>query len=310
MKQTVIGVDIGGTNLRIACVDRTGGIKSPLVCSSKILVDADDSITKTAEVLAGYIKNNAVGDIEAVSIGFPGAISKDRQTTLSVPNLQNGEKGFDGRNVVVPLQEYLKLPVFINKDANNLLQCDIRLRNLYSKGITTGFYFGTGIGNSIFINGNFVFGRHGVATDIGHIPVFKSEKICNCGNTGCIECYASGSYLREMWKSNLPNIPFSKIFKLCAHEQLIADFIDACAVTVATELNILDPDLVIIGGGVVDMEDFPMNLLEERIRFHCRKPYPAQGVVITTPIISKDTGVIGAAFYAYDLIDGIRRGAI
>ncbi len=309
MKETIVGIDIGGTNLRIACVDREGTVSHSRKCSSKILVETDDSVRKTAEVIQEYLRDNSIQNIRAVSIGFPGAISKDRQTTLSIPNLQNGQNGFDGKNVVVLLQNYLKLPVFINKDANNLLQCDIRLRNLYNRGTTTGFYFGTGIGNSIFIDNAFVVGKHGVATDTGHIPFFKSERVCNCGNIGCAECYASGFYLQEVWKANFRRVPFSDIFKACIDEPLIVDFVEACAITVATEINILDPDLVIIGGGVVEMVGFPMERLQERIRYHCRKPQPAQGVVMTTPAISKDAGVIGAAFYAFDLIGQEERAA-
>lgn len=302
MNGTVIGIDIGGTNLRIGCVDPKGNISNYYKCSSRVLVETDNSIRTTGEVIANYIKDNGIGDVAAVSIGFPAAVSKDRQTPLSVPNLQNGENGFDGKNVVKPLTKYLDIPVFINKDANNLLQCDITLRKIGSKDIVVGIYFGTGIGNSVYICGDFLAGKHGTATALGHIPFFKSDRVCNCGNVGCSECYASGFYLEKLWQQNFSNVPLPELFLRYGDAPEIVDFVEACAITAATEINLFDPDLVIIGGGVAEMKGFPMALLRERTVDHCRKPYPSQGVVFDDPIIKQNAGVIGAAFYAYDLL--------
>jgi allose kinase len=302
MDEQIIGIDIGGTNLRIGCVDRTGKVSDLVKLSSSLLRETDDSVKKLADIIFEYIHNNDVRGLKAVSIGFPGPISKDKQTVFSAPNLQNGSGGFNKKNVVVPLSKELGIPVFINKDANNLLQYEITKRNLLNKGITIGIYFGTGIGNSVYYNDHFIQGKNGCACDLGHMPFFKSDRFCNCGNRGCVECYASGFYLRKMWEKNFSNTDFTQIFNLHINDQLVLDFLEACAIPVATEINIFDPDLVLIGGGVAEMAGFPRNLLEKLIIEYVRKPFPAENIKMEFVAAGKNAGVIGAAFYAYDLL--------
>jgi len=303
MNEKIIGIDIGGTNLRIGCVDREGSATNMFSCSSSVLLETNNSVKKLAGVISDYIDKNGIKGIKAVSIGFPGTISKDKQTILSAPNLQSENGGFDKKNVVYPLREQLKIPIFINKDANNLLQYEITKRNLTNKGIIIGIYFGTGIGNSIYYHDQFLEGKNGCSCCLGHIPFFKSDRICNCGNRGCVECYASGFYLLKIWEKYFLDTDFRQIFKLHLKNQKVLDFVEACAIPIATEINIFDPDLVILGGGVIEMDGFPKHLLKKFIVKHIRKPFPAENIEITyAASMKKNTGVIGAAFYAYDLL--------
>ena len=268
-------------------------------------MEAGDPIQNMSYMIGDYIKKHTTGNIKAISIGFPGEVSVDGQTPLSLPNLRNGDIGFDGKNVVVPLQEQFHVPVFINKDGNNHLQCDIKLRKLYDKGIIVGIYFGTGIGGSIFINNSFLSGQHGAAMVPGHIPFYKGDMISHVGDYSCAECYASGYYLRQLWEQTYQNkgIALNEIFKHCKQDPAILDFIEACAVTAATPLNLLDPHMLIIGGGVVEMDGFPVDMLICRIRELCKKPYPSSDIDITTPVVKNNSGIIGAAFYAFDMLE-------
>ena len=301
MNKIVIAIDIGGTNFRIACADRYGNLSNLHVYPSHSLLETSDPIRHTAHVIYRYIDAYAERkNILAVSIGLPGEISTDGQTPLSMPNLRSDQFSFDGKNLVYPLGEILKLPVLLNKDANNHLLCDIKLQNLDRESVILGVYFGTGVGCSAYINKKFFLGTHGAAMVLGHIPFYKSQMVSHVGSYGCAETHASGYRLSKIREEKFPQIPFPELFTHCGNDPDILDFIEAQATTVATVATLLDPAALVLGGGVLEMQDYPTELLHQRIRALCKQPYPASDLTILSPLLPKYTGIIGAAFYAFD----------
>jgi len=296
----LIGIDIGGTNIRIGAVSNDGIVENIFVCSSGILVKNSSAIDGIIKFINDYIEKHGYKNVEAVSIGFPSSISKDRKVIYSVPNIKgmSGDDGFDNKNVVDPLNKALGLPIYVNTDVDNLLLYDITKRKLKDKDCVIGIYIGTGYGNSVYLNQKFLLGKNGVACELGHVPVYKCDLICNCGKQGCVECVSSGFALREIWKENFSKTEFTDIFTKHANDQVLIDFIEASAIPVATEVNIFDPDYVIIGGGVIKMADFPTALFEEFIIKHTRKPYPANNLEILYSEYNPEAGLLGAALYA------------
>lgn len=306
----VIGMDVGGTNVRIGAVSRDGGLENIEICSSSILVSDLPAIEGTIKFIQEYIDKYGYKDIEAISIGFPSTVSKDRKVIYSVPNLRvdNPEHGFDNKNVVDPLSKAFGVPVFINNDVNNLLQCEITAQGLKDKGSVLGFFIGTGYGNSIYINDAFLFGKNGVAGELGHIPVYKCDLVCNCGKRGCVECISSGFVLRRIWEESYSDTDISNIFLNHADDEVLVDFVEASAIPIATEVNIFDPDYIVIGGGVVNMAGFPKARLEKFIIEHTRKPYPAQNLQILYAQHEQEGGLLGAAFYARERLSSEELG--
>ena len=177
---------------------------------------------------------------------------------------------------------------------------------LYNYPIVCGVYFGTGIGNSIYINNEFISGKHGTAGELGHIPVYGNNKICGCGNIGCIESKASGKALQYINDKKYKNDNISEIFNHYNEDEELKDFIDVLSMAVATELNILDPDVFIFGGGLQDMNNFPRKELEECIYKHSRKPYPGKDITILYTGNTQKSGVIGGGIYAFDKLKNIK----
>lgn len=291
----VIGVDIGGTNFRLGMVAEDGELHNFVIESSSILTSKGDALENLKNYIVSYIERFSIGKPLAVAIGFPSTISKDKRTVYSTPNIE----GFDNVNVVELMEKALNMPVFIDTDVNFLLQCEISRRSLLKPGIVLGFFIGTGYGNSIYIDGQFLDGKNGVAAELGHIPVLGKNDPCSCGNEGCIELYVSGKRLRELQEKHYPDTAISKIFAEHKDSPIIKEFINALAIPIAIETNILDPDYVIIGGGVVQMEDFPKAELEACILKHTRKPFPAQCLNISYAMEDQKAGVLGAAHYVY-----------
>ena len=302
MKDVIIGIDIGGTHLRIGAVNRAGQVSFFEKRESRTVCGEGGSGARLIALIRAYLAQNGLENhVSAVAIGFPSTISRDKRTVYSSPNLPlGGAGGLDGQDVVALLQNALCVPAFIDKDTNYLLQYDLVRLNLKDKGCTIGIYYGTGIGNAVFLDGRFLTGKHGVACELGHIPYFASERICGCGSRGCAETHAGGYVLRDLWQMHYADEPFCELFVRHAGDARIQSFIEAMAIPFATELNLFDPDQVIVGGGVVEMAGFPMERLLGYLHEFVRKPYPGEDFTLLRASAAPETGVVGAAYYAME----------
>jgi allose kinase len=290
-KEYILSLDIGGTNLRIGMGARNYKLYN-YTCEKNSLLDLDD----LKSYIAKNIKKNPIGSLIAIAIGFPSTVSKNKKIVYSSPNIE----GFDNINVADPLENMFHVPVFIDRDVNFLLEYEIITRHLTNQGILLGFYIGTGFGNSIYINGQFLSGKNGVAAEIGHIPVLNNLLICNCGNEGCVETIASGKRLEELKQIHFADTNIKEIFKKHGENPILKDFVRAIAIPIATEINIFDPDHIIIGGGVIHMKNFPIQFLEKYIHKQVRKPFPELNLDISYAKSKQETGVLGGAYYVYE----------
>lgn len=300
-EEFVLGIDIGGTNFRIGFVDRKGNVSKYKIESSSILITPQSS---SLEALVCYIRTfldqNTAELPKGIAIGFPSTISKDKTKVHSIPNLSLS--GFENVNLPEYIESRLHVPVFLNKDVNFLLLCDLKKKKPGKKDIILGMYIGTGFGNSLYVGGRFLDGKNGVAGELGHIPAFGNKELCGCKNIGCAETYASGAALKKLQEKFFPDTFIGDIFTKHGEDERILHYIDGLSVPIATEINILDPDLVIIGGGIPAMKDFPKKLLEECILMHTRKPYPAATLELTYSINSPEAGIMGAGLYAFQQV--------
>lgn len=295
----VIGIDIGGTNIRIGAKSNTEELVSFIKIPRKEILNGNNSAICLANFIHHYINNELKGkEVEAIAIGFPSILSKDKRTILQTPNIE----GLDNLPMVEILEKELGIRVFLERDVNILFYRDMAINSLPKEGIGVGFYIGTGIGNAIFINGEPVIGKDGVAGELGHIPSIGEKKQCSCGNEGCSECYASGWHLVELLNEYFPDTRIDNLFTDHEDDLVLKEYVDAIACVIATEVNILNPDYIVIGGGVIHMKDFPMNFLEDCLYKHVRKPYPARSLQIYYSADAIENGVNGAILYAQNKI--------
>lgn len=289
-----LGIDIGGTNFRMGVVGGDGKIHSFTRTASGVFFqgDARDILLREIKV---YLKQSGFeGRIRAAGIGLPATVSKDKKTVLSSPNL----KAFDGVSFTPEFEEELGFCVFVDRDVNFLLHNDIAKLGLSGEKTVLGFYIGTGFGNAISIGGRFHGGSNGAAGELGHIPILDSCDKCTCGNVGCIETRCSGKALEQIAAEHFEGTDIKKIFERHSDSPIIRKFVTDLAVPIATEINILDPDCCVIGGGVIDMSGFPKDLLFNAVRESVRKPYPEQGLNIIFTKHDQQSGVFGSGDYA------------
>lgn len=293
MKRFIIGMDIGGTNIRIGAVDEERQVSFFKKVFQKEVFTSEDSISLLIRFIENYIKECELnGKIEAIAIGLPATVSKDCTTVLQAPSLM----GFDNLDIVTPLQAHLGIKTMLLKDVWTAVLYDIKKYNLKSDGMVMACYVGTGIGNVMLMDGKILKGKNGAAGELGHIPVNGNQIPCGCGNVGCLENIAGGKFLARFSEEKETDI--SKVFVNYGNSTEINEYIDNVAIAISTEINILDPEQVLLGGGVLQMEAFPKEILEKKIREHTRKPFPEANLQLTFVEDDLKKGVIGAALYA------------
>ena len=293
-----LGLDIGGTNIRIGAMAEGRDLLYFEKAARTDVLTSQDSGKCLAAFIRDYIGRNRLENrVVAIAAGFPSTLSIDRRTILQTPNISD----MDNVPIADILERELGIKVFLERDVNLIFEWDSRSRRLDMSGACVGIYFGTGIGNAIYINGQPLAGHDGCAGEIGHVPFPGRTELCGCGNQGCTECYASGHRLSIIRDRLFPQTAIQDLFKQHRREAVLVTFIDEMACVVATEVNILNPSFVVLGGGVIAMRDFPADFLVERIHFHCRKPYPDQNLQLYYSEESQQAGVLGALSFAWRL---------
>ncbi|HIW22924.1 MAG TPA: allose kinase [Candidatus Acutalibacter stercoravium] len=297
MKPYVIGMDIGGTNLRIALGPQGEEIRHFQKVPREAVLTGESPAKELADFIQDYCAQHGEGARpEAVMIGFPATLDRNRHHVLQAPNVP----GIDGLSAA-DLGRLAHVPVYFERDVNLLFSCDMLDLGIPSQGLSVGIYIGTGIGNAIFYNGRPLPGKNGVSGELGHIPRSGSGEICGCGNLGCAECFASGRRLSHLRDTYFPSLPIGRLFLEQGSSPILQDFLEEIACTVAAELNILDPEYLVLGGGVLHMAGFPLESLKKKILAHTRKPYPAQGLQILHSQDAVENGARGAVALAWAL---------
>lgn len=301
----ILGMDIGGTNFRMGLVDREYRVHALKVVSSKNVSKTENAALSIARTIKDYCRRN-LGSKEPklIAAGFPVVLDRERKRIYSSTNFP----GLDGVDIVKIISSELGIPIVIEHDAYYLLAYDIYDHAVKNEGTLLGFYFGTGMGNAMYLDGIPYVGKNGTACEVGHIPTGLSDIPCSCGNRGCIEMHCCGKALERIAAQYFPNTPLKMLFRDHAREPVLEEFVRYMSIPVSAEVNILDPHAVFLGGGLLKMEGFPKEALVQNILKQTRKPYPAANLDIYFSRNAAENGIIGAAIEGFRNLEehGIR----
>ncbi len=305
-----IGVDIGGTNIKVGIVSDKG----KLVKNISIKTEADGGPKKIiANIIKGIesilVKNKY--KIQGIGIGCPGAVSIKKGIVEDPPNLPGWKKVKLGPII----KDKFKYPVHVENDANAAAIGEL----IFGAGKKIDSFvmvtLGTGVGGGIVFNKKIFRGEFGAAGEVGHISIDMNGQKCNCGSFGCIETYAGNSYLKEQIKSELKNYPDSKVWQLIKNDlsnispriiQAASEVNDTYAkfviermgkqlgVALASVSNLLDISTFIIGGGVAG---FGKPLFDSvRLTIAQRVLLPLRPRVLVIPAkLKNEAGIKGAS---------------
>jgi glucokinase len=304
-----IGVDVGGTKTAALRLSGDGEILD----RSTLPTGADDPAASLAAV-GDAIENVMDGSVTGIGVGAAGLIDVRSGTIVFSPN-------FTWRHVpiVARLSERFGLPVTVDNDATAAAWAEARLGA--SRGADESLFVGvgTGIGGGIVTGGRLLRGAHGFAGEIGHVIVEPGGPECGCGNRGCWEQVASGQALEREGARAIAEDPGSAFAMLAGGDaakvtgELVAAAArdgDPAALRIVREVgrrlgegiaglvNVLDPALVVVGGGVAAIGDLVFDPLREAYHASVEGRRDRPDVPIAPAALGNDAGAIGAAMIA------------
>lgn len=296
-----LGIDIGGTFVKMALVNDDGDILSQW----KIPTQLESNGSKIPEDIVASTHKNNVGDIDGVGIGVPGAISDDGECVSQAVNL-----GWHDMPLKSFIERGLCAPATLLNDANAAA-----LGEMW-KGAAKGakdFLFvtlGTGVGGALVLDGRLRTGAHATAGEIGHIPVRSLEhRVCGCGNTNCLETFASANglvktmrYLLDTRGEKRSDFTAQDIMHWVSEKDAIAcealeQTVSILGESLAGLLNALDIEEIVIGGGLSQAGDALLVPLSQEIERHAF-PQIRGTYELHIAQLGNDAGVLGAAFAA------------
>ena len=286
-----IGVDIGGTNIKVGLVNET--MELVQTCSVRFPHDGARSVVKTIEEAVDFLlRQQAIArkDVESVGIVVPGSIDQKGERVIDAYNL-----GFHDVPLKALAQEaFGEIPVYLANDANGAA-----LAELYAgafRGCKTAVLFtlGTGLGGGIILGGHMFNGGMNQGVELGHMYLVNGGEHCTCGNDGCMEAYCAGGS---------PENVDAKLVIDCAKEgdetakAVFDQYIDSLSSACASIYNLLDPEVIAIGGGVCGAGEFLFAPLREKTTGKCF--YKTHGKLVPAEL-GNDAGMIGAAMLHKD----------
>jgi len=315
-EKPVVAVDIGGTKMITGVFDESGAMLSRIYCLTFAGEGPAGVIRRLNEVIDQAIKKAGLkrGQIGGISVAAAAIIDINRGLVTEAPNLPRWH------NVPLPalIAKEFNLPVFLLNDASAAALGE--LRRGAGKGLNNLIYItvSTGIGGGIIIGGELYNGTDGCAAEIGHMVIEIDGPLCSCGRRGCFEALASGTAIGRMAReriergetsimcalagNNIENVTSETVHRAARKGDLLAlDVIRAAAdylgIGLANLVNILNPQMIIVGGGVSNMGAMLMGPVRKSMKAHAFK-LPANTVRIVRPALRTDAGLIGAAEYA------------
>lgn len=301
-----IGVDIGGTKIHFAAVDREGRIVDSHRVPSEANLGADHVMGIVLQGVDATIKRLPSGAIATgIGVGSAGQINFE---TGTVEYAGSQLPGWTGTPITRILKEKFHLPAYADNDVNAIAVAE----QLYGAGRGMSSFIvvalGTGIGGAIVEAGRVVRGALGCAGELGHVSVDFNGPTCeNCGNKGCVELYASGSGIARLGREILAQadgaVPWQPDSKEIAQawlrgeifaSQVMDTAIRALAAAIAGYIHMCNPQAVILGGGVSEAGAPFLNALDQEIK--SRTSAAVRSAYRLLPAyVGNDAGVIGAA---------------
>ncbi|PYJ00404.1 MAG: ROK family protein [Verrucomicrobia bacterium] len=313
----VVGVDLGGTKILAGIFD--GSLEC--IGEAKVSTKAQRGVGAVVERIDRCVREAvdeadlSLKQVVGVGIGAPGAVDFAAGNVIFAPNLE----GWKEVPLKKDLEKHLGLPVFVENDAN-IAVLGVHVAELKSKPKSVvGIFVGTGIGGGLIINGEPYSGFNHTAGEIGHMVIDVNGPKCGCGSRGCFEAVASRTaifqgikaavkdgektILTEMLGDSLEDMRSGDLRKAMRRgDKLVAKVIEQTAeyigIGVANLVNILGPEVVVLGGGVMEaIGDEMMTVITKIAKDHAM-PGTMKGVDIVATKLGDNAGITGAAVLA------------
>ena len=303
----LIGIDVGGTNLVASKINDEGKILSKISVPVNRAASAEELCADIVSLARSASQNDL---IEAVGIGFPGLVDNKTGVVIQTPNMPFHNTAF--REL---FQKEWNVPLYMGNDANCAAIGEYWAGAAKGCDIAVMITLGTGIGGGLMLNGKLFTGFVNGGMEVGHMVIDPDGPTCGCGRKGCFEQYASATALIRSAKEAMLSSPDSLIWKACsgkidtlqgihvfksagegdvAAQKVLNRYIEYLAIGLANLINILQPEIICLGGGISNAEDeLFLNPLREQVKKYVfDKNAP---LTLVRASLGNDAGLIGAA---------------
>jgi len=317
MNEHVLAIDIGGTNVKAGLVDRAGTVSHLIHTPSRAAEGRDALLSVLQDVIR---QQTAHGRIVAVGCGSPGAVDHHNGR---ITYMQAHIPGWTGVPLAQHLSAWAGVPATIDNDVNLIALGENWLGAGRGARCQISLALGTGLGGGVVMNGRLFRGAHGRAAECGHIIVRPGGEPCTCGNFGCAEVYAAPGAMarRAQWylKCGVPSalrsarrVSAEEIFALAAQgdhlcRKLCKDAVSSFASLIWILTQAFDPDVFVIGGGLIKAGDAFMQPLQEELSAFYGAPELQPLVTLKFSALGDSAGIVGAAKLAWNWLDGTDR---
>lgn len=308
-----IGIDLGGTKVLSALINRQSG---EVISSVKKKTRKDKGpvkiLEKIIELIHELLDENQLQaeQIQSIGIGVAGQVDRESGTLLAAPNLDCFNINF--KEI---LEKEFSIPVYLGNDVEIATLGEMKYGTGKGYNNLVCVFVGTGVGSGIVQNGELFTGATGTAGEIGHIVVDYGGRQCGCGAMGCLEAYASRSAIEKRITGALKKGRNSIILNyledgkplssgmirkaLEKNDELVTQALDEASeylsAGLASIINFINPELIILGGGLIDAIDYfyEKTILKAHVK---ALPVPASKIEFKKAQLGDFSGVIGAAF--------------
>jgi glucokinase len=315
-KDLFLGIDLGGTKIIAGLVERTGRILAKEYRETQAAAGLSSVIDRLIEATTKVVASQSIdlSEVNAIGVAAAGPIDATSGTVTAPPNLPGWHDVPLGRLI----QERVSLPTYLENDAAAAALAEFTFGA--GRGTQHMIYVtaSTGIGGGLVLHGRLYHGITGAAGEIGHMTLLPNGPLCGCGNRGCLEALASGTAIareaRERVSRGVPTLIAelangdltqisAKLVAQAADEgdidaqEILHEAMGYLGVGVANLVNLFNPEIIVIGGGLTNMGE---RLFDPVRRMIDRRAFPtsARAVEVRPAELGGDVGVLGAAAVA------------
>jgi glucokinase len=284
----LIGIDLGGTKIAAALATPNGKIVTDVNIPTEAQKGQQQVIDNIKKAVYTLIRGQKV-KISSLGIGVPGPIDYEKGIVIEPPNLP----GWKRVNLKKILEKEFKVPVHLDNDAN----CAALAEAYFGAGKKARHFIymtiSTGIGGGIIIDRKLYRGAIGAAGEFGHMVIDSKGYVCGCGNVGCLEALGSGTAIKRRAGMDAISVELAARQGDKKAQKVIAETAHYLAIGIANLVNIFNPELVVLGGGVSKMRELLLTPIRQEFKEYALT-LPAKNVRIVRAKLGAESGVLGA----------------
>jgi glucokinase len=304
----VVGIDIGGTKIAAAAVEPTGQILSRSTVLTEAQRGFENGMRRIVRLIDDVLRDagRARTDLDAIGIGCAGPVNPLAGTIDNPYTLPT----WDGVDIVHPLEAAFDVPVGLENDADAAALGECWLGAGKGGSIVVMITVGTGVGGAVILDGHVYRGIDGSHPEIGHLAIDAHGPCCYCGMRGCWESLASGTAIAAAMRAHTPDrdpdsiTGASVIADARRGDPVARDVIEQAARVTArgifTLLNLYVPEIVVLGGGVMQAYDLFAPAIDDLVNRNTMAPIDR--IIISPAALGNDAGLLGAVRLALDLL--------